>query len=131
MRIPKRILKRIQMLAPLVATTLLASCGCNLVGCLTGLSVEVTNAPAGPITVEAHASGAANNAVYTASCPSSTGCVNTVYFPDFTPTRVQLKITTTAGTRTTEAFPKYTRQQPNGENCSPTCYVSDVQFTWQ
>ena len=107
-----------------------SSTACTLIGCESGLTVEVQNAPPGPITVQASVIGA-SGAVYTATCPGTTGCTNAVFFPAFTPEQARLTITTTAGTRQQDVTPSYTTSQPNGPRCGPTCRNATVRIMWQ
>ena len=103
---------------------------CTLIGCASGLTVEVQNAPAGPITVQASIEGASGS-VYTATCPGTSGCTNSLFFPEFTPSQAHLTITTTAGTRQQVVTPAYTTSQPNGPKCGPTCRGATVRVVWQ
>ena len=103
---------------------------CTLVGCESGLRVQIQNAPPGPLSVvavDAHAP----TAEYSVNCPGVTGCTSEVFFGDFTPESVGLTITTTAGTRHVHATPTYQTSQPNGPHCAPTCRAATVVFTWQ
>lgn len=106
-----------------------ASTVCALVGCDSGLLVQIQNPPPGAISVQARVIGA-TTAVYTATCPGANGCTNAVFFADFTPGRVQLTITTTGGTRTQEVSPAYTVSQPNGPSCAPACRRATVPIPW-
>jgi hypothetical protein len=101
---------------------------CTLIGCDSGLTVRVTNAPDGPLSVVAVVPP--SQAQFTATCPLATGC-NSVFFSDFTPERVDLTITTTDGTRQVEVTPTYTTSQPNGPHCAPTCRNATVNIAWQ
>ena len=102
---------------------------CTLIGCDSGLTVQVQNAHAGPITIQARVSGDSTQA-HTMSCTPST-CGNSAFFRDFTPTAVQLVISTSAGTRTQDVTPTYVTSQPNGKGCSPTCRNARVTVAWQ
>ena len=103
---------------------------CTLIGCFNGLTIEVLNAPPGPLTVQAVAGGGPSSSVYTSSCPGSTNCGNTVYFQDFLPRDVRLTITTTAGTREVLVRPRYTTVYPNGKHCGGACQSGREVVTW-
>jgi hypothetical protein len=127
-------IRRLCWLMLIACAAPLASCGlfptgCNLVGCVNALSVEIENAPAGPITVQARVPNSSDSAL-TASCPGASGCTNRVSFPNFLPSEVQLTITTTQGTRTQVASPAYQTSKPNGDRCDPTCRNGEVRIRW-
>lgn len=127
---PRSIGRLIALLAAAFAVACEYSTACTLIGCFNGLSVEIQNAPPGPITVDASVPGSSGT-VHTATCPDTLGCTNTVLFREFTPSQVRLTITTTAGTRQQDVTPTYTTSQPNGSKCGPTCRSSTVRITWQ
>ena len=102
---------------------------CTLIGCLNGLWVEIQNAPAGPITVQA--SEGTSGSVHTEACPGTSGCTNKLFFREFSPNQVRLTITTTGGTREQVAVPTYETSQPNGPKCGPTCRSGTVRIVWQ
>jgi hypothetical protein len=104
--------------------------GCNLVGCFNGLTIEVLNAPPGPLTVQAIANGGPSSSVYTSSCPGTVNCTNTVYFQDFLPRNVRLTITTSAGTRDVSVSPRYSTVYPNGKRCGGACQSAREVVTW-
>ena len=121
------------VLALVVALTIVGceySTVCSLIGCRTGLTVDIQNAPAGPITVQATIEGE-SGIVYTVTCPGTSGCTNLLFFADFTPSQAHLTITTTAGTRQQVVTPTYTTYQPNGPRCAPTCRSATVRVVWQ
>ena len=103
---------------------------CTLIGCVNTLTVEVQNAPAGPITVQAMPVGTPDS-VHTAACPGDSGCTNAFYFVNFAPVHVHLKVTTTAGTREWDVRPKFLTSQPNGPGCAEICRSGTVRLTWQ
>ena len=103
---------------------------CTLIGCLNTLTVEVQNAPPGPITVQAVPIGTPDT-VHTATCPGDGGCTNAVYFVDFAPVHVHLKVITIAGTREWDVRPSFLTSQPNGPGCPEICRSGTVRLTWQ
>ena len=102
---------------------------CTLIGCVNDLTVEIQNAPPGPITVQAAPVGTPDT-VHTAACPGETGCTNTVSFRDFAPVHVHLTVTTTAGTRQWDVRPSFQTSQPNGPRCPEICRYGTVRITW-
>jgi hypothetical protein len=118
----------------LMALAVAAACDraidCTLIGCESGLTVVIDNAPPGPFTVQGTAAGAAG-VVRTGGCPDTSGCTGTVFLPAFTPGRAQLTVTTSAGTRQHEVTPAYATTRPNGPRCGPTCRNATVRVAWQ
>jgi hypothetical protein len=53
---------------------------CMRIGCVNTLTVEVQNAPSGPLSIRATPIGSADTAV-TVMCPGDSGCINMVAFP--------------------------------------------------
>jgi hypothetical protein len=104
------------------------STACTLIGCDSDLTVEIQNAPPGPITVQVTPPGPPGP-VHTATCPDTSGC--TVRFGAFAPGRTRFTVTTTAGTRRWELTPSYTTSQPNGPKCGPICRHAAVRIAWQ
>ena len=117
----------------MAAAVLTLGCGlttvCTLAACSSGLIVKILNPPAGSLTVQARVLNGAS--MYSAECPGADGCTDTVFFSDFTPDRVQITVTTTAGTHVQEVSPTYANVQPNGSHCAPTCRQATVTITWQ
>jgi hypothetical protein len=106
------------------------SIACTAIGCVNTLSVEVQDAPPGPITVQATPVGTPDS-MHTAACPGETGCTNTVSFRDFAPVHVHLTITTTAGVRRWDVRPNFDTSQPNGPGCPEICRYGTVRLTWR
>lgn len=98
---------------------------CTLVGCDSGLTVTVANAPPGPVTVRAR--DAAATTPVSAECTGGSLC--TVRFEDFTPKRVTVEVTAGATTRSFTVTPAYTVAQPNGPTCG-TCRNSAIAIGW-
>jgi hypothetical protein len=108
---------------------LLAGCngisgGCTLIGCDSGLLVNLTQAPAGAYRIEVFATLDGPRYVY--DCASAAQCGTTAFFNDYTPESVTIRVTTAAGTREQNAQPSYSVNQPNGPNCDPTCKQAQV-----
>jgi hypothetical protein len=107
---------------------LLGGCGitgaCTLIGCESGLFVQITGTPAGAYRVEAI--GAGSEVLHFVNCPSAEACAGGAVFRDFFPESVTIRVTTAAGTTTQSVQPTYTDSQPNGPNCPPTCRQGSV-----
>ncbi len=105
--------------------------GCTLIGCANTLTVEVANAPAGDVVVQARTAGSSDS-VQTVTCPDGPGCFapNRAQFVNFLPSRVELTITTSAGVKTATLQPEYANSYPNGRSCGPECTQGTVRFTW-
>ena len=116
------------LLLPAVA----GSCGvttppvaCTLIGCDSGLIVELSARPAVPYRVEVEVPGSATRNVF--DCPDPTRCSGTIVFRDFTPEVARVHVTTSAGTRAHDAQLRYEEHRPNGERCPPLCRNARVR----
>ena len=121
---------RLSLIAVAITVACDAGIDCTLIGCDSGLTVVIDNPPPGPITIQATAADEPG-AVRTGSCPGTSGCINTVFLAAFTPGRVQLMVTTSAGTRQQDVTPSYVTSRPNGPKCGPTCRNATVHVAWQ
>ena len=107
-----------------------SSTSCTAIGCEGELTVEIRNAPPGPITVQVTPPGLPGP-VRTATCPDTSGCTNVVRFTPVAPGRTRFTVTTTAGTRRWDLTPSYLTVKPNGPKCGPICRYAAVSLTWQ
>jgi len=118
------------MSAALVA--LLAGCTgsldqvCTLLACENGLTVNLTQAPAGAYSIEVFTAAAANGPHYIFQCASAANCGTTTFFAEFTPANVVVRVTTQAGTREESVTPGYQQVRPNGPNCGPECKQASI-----
>ena len=123
MTIPREVLAiTLALVAALGSGCDLVGPTCTLIGC-PGLVVEVTGAPAlTPVTV---AVTAPDGSTRSSTCTSATGACH-VFFADFTPASVTIRVVT--GTRTTEETrqPMYKVTRPNGPGCPPECHNARV-----
>lgn len=88
---------------------------CTLIGCSSGLRVELEGTPTAPFTLTATA-GAASESI---SCEQATAC--NLFFEDFTPSQVTISYES-GGEEIEQTFsPSYARSRPNGEDCPPEC----------
>lgn len=123
----ERTLNRLIVLAALsVAGSALISCNplepraCTLIGCNSGLRVEIEGTPSGPFTLTATAGGASESV----SCEQGTAC--DLFFEDLTPSQVTISYES-GGEEIEQTFsPSYTRSRPNGEDCPPECVNGTV-----
>ena len=132
------IVRRTHRLALVIATGLAAAgCSvfdpgddvCTLAGCQSGLGVELSARPTGPFRVEVTVPGATSGGpTYVYDCPDAARCVPGAFFPDFAPTHVTVRVTTTAGVVTRSFTPTYRTHSPNGEDCEPTCREATVRM---
>jgi hypothetical protein len=113
----------------LLALCLTAGCDsptevCTLIGCLSGLTVQLNSLPVGSFTVEVLPEVALENPpIYRVECPGvSEPCSSAIRFPDLFPARVRVRVTTSLGTITHPATNvSYNTTYPNGRQCSPAC----------
>ena len=97
---------------------------CTLIGCDSGLQVQLDRSPSAAYRVEVFPPG--SGATYTFECPSAQ-CGTTVFFQDFTPDIVNVRIIVGADTSFVEAVqPQYTDVRPNGAQCPPACHIGRV-----
>ena len=94
---------------------------CTLIGCQSGLTLELEGAIDDHYTITATADG---EQVRFVSCSEAGPC--SLFFQDFTPSAVT--ITYESGGRTVEETftPEYVRSQPNGQGCPPVCFNATV-----
>ena len=120
-------MKRLLALAALsIACSALVSCNpfepraCTLIGCYSGLRVELEGTPTTPFTLTATAGAASETIV----CEQATSC--DLFFENFTPS--QVTISYESGREETEQTftPSYSRSRPNGEHCPPECLNGTV-----
>ena len=97
---------------------------CTLIGCSSGLTVSLAQAPAGAYRIEVFSSP--NGPHYVYDCANAAQCGTTTMFTDYTPESVTIRVTTSAGTREQTAQPTYNVGRPNGPNCGPECKQAQV-----
>ncbi len=124
--------RAVHLLAP-VTLLLLATTFCNdathpkvctEIGCESGVEVLVFPQPAGSFRVEVFPLG--SPASYVRDCETAADC-NQIFFADFTPDYVNVRVTTTTDTVFLEAVRlDYAEFQPNGPGCPPVCRTASV-----
>jgi hypothetical protein len=125
-----RILSR-RLLAPYLA--LVAGCSlvdgpetvCTLIGCESGLHVRLETLPAGPVKIEVFGQSGDAAPAYTYDCTRS-ACDQTVFFPGMILEQGSVRVTSSAGIRSTAIRPFYNSHRPNGPNCPPDCRQATV-----
>lgn len=103
--------------------TLLGGNACTLVGCDSGLRVIVQGSPTSPYRIEVGIESSPARFVY--QCPTSSAC-EWVFFPHYTPETPTVRVITGADTVVVRERVEYTRHQPNGPDCGPTCLTGTV-----
>jgi hypothetical protein len=111
--------------------TAVTGCGCELVGCVTGLLVTVENAPAGGYTAFARAGEGERAREVRVTCPDGRGCGARVLLEGLDAGPVDLTISTANETRYFRLNPTFVKQQPNGAKCGPTCYYAEDSVSWR
>lgn len=114
----------------LASTVLASGCGsitevCTLMGCTSGIEVQLEEEPPVPYRIEAAADGGTARYVY--ECGQTARC-SPIFFAEFTPDWVLFSVIVGADTTWYEVRPTYTEQQPNGPGCEPICYNSVVRL---
>ncbi|MFN2431949.1 MAG: hypothetical protein ABR599_03885 [Gemmatimonadota bacterium] len=113
----------------LVAFTAIACGGdgepraCTLIGCSSGLQVELESPPAAPFRIEASAVGSGGR--YVVECTDTEAC-RSVLLQDFTPAQVRIRTVSADGAMAWLAEPVYRENRPNGAGCPPVCRVATV-----
>ncbi|MBL0940324.1 MAG: hypothetical protein IBJ03_15625 [Gemmatimonadaceae bacterium] len=106
-------------------------CGCQLVGCATGIQVTVINAPPGGYVAFARAGSGSNLREIRVTCPGGQGCGDWVMLEGVDTSPVDLTISTPTETRHFTLRPLYQKQEPNGARCGPTCFFAEQTVTWE
>ena len=116
--------------ALLLATSGCINGACTLIGCSSGLRVRFLTPPTAPYRIEA-TSGLPQGAVYVFECVNLAMCNgDSILLTDYLPPSATIKVITAAGTTTTDVTPEYSKFQPNGSRCGPTCTVATVQVSF-
>ena len=120
----------IARLLALVSTVLASGCNsltgvCTQIGCTSGIEVQLEEEPPVPYRIEADAGGGTARYVY--ECDQTAGCPP-IFFAEFTPDWVIFEVIVAEDTTWYEVRPTYTKHQPNGPRCEPTCYNSVVRL---
>lgn len=120
-----------QVAAAIVLLLGLSGCGCQLVGCMTGVRVVVTNAPPDGYTAFARSGSGNTLREVRVTCPGGQGCGDWLLLEGIDGAPVDLTISTATDTRYFRLNPKFSKQQPNGASCGPTCFYAEETVSWQ
>lgn len=99
---------------------------CTLIGCESGLEVQLVDQPPGTYRIEASAPG--QPAPRVVECTTATPCGPSVFLRDFTPESATIRVIVGADTTARTVQPSYETVQPNGPGCPPTCRQARVQI---
>lgn len=99
---------------------------CTLIGCDSGLLVELEAPPEAPYRIEAHVSGVSPR--YVQVCQSQAACSPFTFFRAFIPDWAIIEVVSAVGTERYEVRPVYERVQPNGPGCDPVCMRATVRL---
>jgi len=95
---------------------------CTEIGCSSGVEVLLDRSAATGFRVELTTPGSATTHTY--ACPDPAHCSVQVFFPDFTPDVVNVRVIVGTDTSFAEAVrPQYSEFRPNGSRCPPTCHI--------
>ncbi len=119
-------------ISPFVAVMAITSCAtrepevraCTMIGCESGVAVDLSAMPSGAFSVEL--TPLPGGAPTLKQCTTAAACGRSLFFAGVTADSVAVKLTTTAGTRTMRARAEYVVSQPNGPQCDPTCRQARV-----
>ena len=99
---------------------------CTLIGCESGVMVQVTPLPTGPFRVEVSPLGSLVS--FVRDCEDPAACAK-IFFPNFTPGEVSVRVTTTSDTVFVQVVQlEYRDFEPNGPGCG-LCRIADLDVT--
>jgi hypothetical protein len=96
---------------------------CTLIGCSSGLQLEMEARPGAPFRIEAEVPGTSGR--YVVRCDDPQACAR-VFLQDFTPERLRIHVIAEDGGGRWLAEPVYVETRPNGPGCPPVCRVGRV-----
>lgn len=100
---------------------------CTMIGCDSGVTVQLASLPAVPFSVELTAFPGGQSTLK--QCTAEGACSATLFFEGVSADSVSIKVTTGAGESVTGAKPAYTVTRPNGPQCDPECRQASVNAT--
>ena len=103
----------------------LSSRSCTLIGCVNGLRITFDATPDSGTVVQAEVPGAAPWRVV---CDVDQPCFGGVFFPEFSPDWLLVRITSPEGEVVHEVRPEYVVSRPNGPGCDPLCFIATVEL---
>ena len=101
---------------------------CTEIGCLSGLTVNLSGVPIGAYSVEVIPEGPPGTMTYRVDCGGSApSCGSQVYFRDVFVERAHVRVVSSLGTVTHAVGPiRYSTSYPNGRQCEPACRQATV-----
>lgn len=106
-----------RLAATSLCAPLLASCGCDTIGCIDGVIVGLSSEPPTPWRVELFVDGVSQPAGSDAFCAGPNHCGTGVLF-NISATRAVVRVTTPAGVRNTEYTAIRYVRAPRGSGCT-------------
>ena len=124
-RVPKRWFRVITLVLGGLGALFIVSCDwvlgtdCTTAGCDSGIEVRLEQEPPRPYRIEVGVGG--SQARYVFECTQPDGC-SSARFDEFAPDLVLIDVIAGTDTASYTVRPEYTKNQPNGPDCDPTCY---------
>jgi hypothetical protein len=99
---------------------------CTLIGCESGITVDLASLPSGPFRVDIKPRGASDVA-YVFECDTAARCRQDIFFAGLISDYLIVTVHVGAATRDTEVVQvQYASHRPNGPNCGPDCRTATV-----
>lgn len=120
-----RVQRSVKALSGFAALALIATSSCSIVspacteiGCHSGLTVKLENAPQGPWSISVSSQGT----TFAKDCAAGGNCGGMMFFEDFTKDLVTVTVTRNGSSVTYQNLaPTKQVVRPNGPRCEPTC----------
>jgi hypothetical protein len=96
---------------------------CTLIGCTDGLRLTFDAPPPQGTVVEIVHFDAPP---WRVECGVDTNCAVGIFFSDFTPSDLTVRVVTPGGEVTESYQPTYQEHRPNGEGCGPECLNATI-----
>ena len=98
---------------------------CDDSGCSSGLRLTFDRPPEVGTIIQVEVPG---GTPWRVECGVDGGCDNGVFFPDFTPDYLLVRISSPSGEVVHTVLPEYEEFRPNGPDCPPTCLIATVEL---
>lgn len=132
-RHPARHLARHLLLLLPLSLLLCAACtpeseatACTLIGCESGVTVQLATLPSAPFAVELTPAGGPSTIK---ECVTAEACGSELFFSGVSADSVTVTVRSAAGESTTRAKAEYAVSRPNGPQCDPECRQARVKAT--
>ena len=100
---------------------------CHLMDCFSGTTVHLSELPSSPFRVEVFPEGREIQPVYVYECSKPQACGQDLFFAGRVAERPLIRVTTSAGQRSTHvSHIEWRIMHPNGPRCPPECRVGTV-----